>query len=154
MLSLLEDFGFRRGKADLCRFHLTAVCRRKGAHWDVGVVPYLADGRLSSADPQPGCAPQYRLVCQGNDSEIEHVMARWAGCYEEWRASPGMRSRHFIRDVVEVCGVPVSVSQKRWDFGMPGMSGIWYKVSTTGKPELKQAVRARLAELVAQLSKP
>lgn len=146
-----KDFGFRKGRAEFCTYHLAEVCEWKPSDWDVVVVPYLLNGKLRRVKPQPGCTQVYRLVCQGNDSEIEHLTARWAGCYEAWRASTEMRSQHFIRDVVEKCGVPVRVRQRRWDQGLPGLSGVWYKVSTTSKPELKEAIRARLDEFVAQL---
>lgn len=146
-----SKLGFRGGTANLCNRHLAFVCKSRDSGWSVVVVPYLANGGLRKVAPKPGCEPKYSLVCQATDSEIEHVMARWAGCYDEWRACAGMRSRHFIRDVVEKSGVPVDVRQRRWDYGMPGMSGIRYKVYTTDKIELKAAVRARLLKFISEL---
>jgi hypothetical protein len=93
--------------------------------------------------------PRLHLIADEDDSEIEFAVANWAGVWDEWCENDGLtRNLRFIHDVVEKCGVPVSVRKKSWGGWYPGLSGVWYKVYTTDPNALKEAVKAKVAELL------
>ena len=91
-------------------------------------------------------------VASSEDGEISEELLTWSGLSELWQEHGLLGDYDFLRDVAEHCDC-IDISTEQWGGDAPGLSGIWYSVTTRDPSRLRKEMRSRLENLIAEKSK-
>lgn len=93
--------------------------------------------------------PNWQVIVDADDDEIEAQLLHWAGLEALWSTSETNRSRsNLVDDVVEHC-LAVEIVRETWDAGAPGRSGVWHTISTNDPEGLRAEMRERVEQLLS-----
>jgi hypothetical protein len=92
-------------------------------------------------------APQ-EIAC-ADDGEIGGELLDWSGLSKMWHEHGLSGGYDFLRDVAEHCG-SIDISTEQWGGDAPGLSGVWYSVSTRDPDQLRSEMQSRVQLLIGQ----
>jgi hypothetical protein len=88
-------------------------------------------------------------IASADDGEISGVLLDWSGLSGVWNEEDLAGDHEFLRDVAEQCeGIDISTEQ--WGGDAPGLSGVWYTVSTRDPDQLRGQMQSRVQQLIDQ----
>jgi hypothetical protein len=88
-------------------------------------------------------------IASADDSEIGGELLDWSGLSEIWQERGLAGNYDFLRDVAEHCG-SIEIGTEQWGGDAPGLSGVWYTVSTRDPDKLQADMQARVHQLIDQ----
>ena len=92
-------------------------------------------------------APQE--IASADDGEIGGELLDWSGFSKVWHEQGLAGDYDFLRDVAEHCG-SIDISMEQWGGDAPGLSGVWYTVSTSDPGQLRGEMQSRVQLLIGQ----
>lgn len=92
-------------------------------------------------------APQE--IASADDGEIGGELLDWSGLSKMWHEHGLAADYDFFRDVAEHCA-SIDISTEQWGGDAPGLSGVWYSVSTRDADKLRAEMQSRVQQLVDQ----
>lgn len=92
-------------------------------------------------------APQE--IASADDGEIGGELLDWSGLSKVWQEHGLAGDYDFLRDVVEHCHC-IDISTEEWGGSAPGLSGVWYTVTTRDPDRLRAEMQARVQKLIDQ----
>ena len=90
-----------------------------------------------------------REIASADDGEIGDELLDWSGLSELWHERGLAGEYDFLRDVVEHCS-SIDISTEQWGGDAPGLSGVWYTVSTKDADKLRAEMQSRVQQLIDQ----
>ena len=90
-----------------------------------------------------------REIASADDGEIGDELLDWSGLSELWHERGLAGEYDFLRDVAEHCA-SIDISTEQWGGDAPGLSGVWYTVSTKVPDQLRSEMRSRVQQLIDQ----
>jgi hypothetical protein len=88
-------------------------------------------------------------IASADDGEIGGELLDWSGLSKLWNEQGLARDYDFLRDVAEHCG-SIDISTEQWGGDAPGLSGVWYTVSTRDPDHLRSEMMTRVLQLFDQ----
>jgi hypothetical protein len=88
-------------------------------------------------------------LASADDGEIGGELLDWSGLSKVWHEQGLAGDYDFLRDVAEHCG-SIDISTEQWGGDAPGLSGVWYAVSTRDPDKLRGEMQARVQQLIDQ----
>ena len=92
-------------------------------------------------------APQE--IASADDGEIGGELLDWSGLSKVWQEQGLAGDYDFLRDVAEHCA-SIDISTEQWGGDAPGLSGVWYTVSTREPDQLRSEMQTRVQQLIDQ----
>jgi len=88
-------------------------------------------------------------IASADDGEIGDELLDWSGLSELWHERGLAGECDFLRDVAEHCA-SIDISTEQWGGDAPGLSGVWYTVSTRDPDQLRGEMLSRVQQLFDQ----
>jgi hypothetical protein len=88
-------------------------------------------------------------IASADDGEIGGELLDWSGLSELWHERGLAGEYDFLRHVAEHCA-SIDISTEQWGGDAPGLSGVWYTVSTTDPDQLRREMLSRFQQLFDQ----
>ena len=88
-------------------------------------------------------------IASADDGEIGSELLDWSGLSKIWEKEKLGEYYCFFSDVAEKCNC-IDFSTEQWGGEVPGLSGVWYDVSTTDADELRKEMETIVHNLIAQ----
>jgi hypothetical protein len=88
-------------------------------------------------------------IASADDGEIGGELLDWSGLSKMWHEHGLAGDYDFLRDVAEHCA-SIDISTEQWGGDAPGLSGVWYSVSTRDADKLRAEMQSRVQQLVDQ----
>ena len=92
-------------------------------------------------------APQE--IASADDGEIGGELLDWSGLSNVWQEQGLAGDYDFLRDVAEHCEC-IDISTEQWGGDAPGLSGVWFNVTTRDPERLRAEMQARAKKLIDQ----
>lgn len=92
-------------------------------------------------------APQE--IASADDGEIGGELLEWSGLSKVWEEQGLARDYDFLSDVAEHCQC-IDISTEQWGGDAPGLSGVWYTVTTRDPDHLRAEMLRRLETMVRE----
>jgi hypothetical protein len=94
-------------------------------------------------------AKRLEEIASADDGEIGGELLDWSGLSKIWSEDSLAGDYDFLRDVAEHCG-SIDISTEQWGGDAPGLSGVWYTVSTSDPDKLRAEMQSRVQLLIGQ----
>ncbi len=88
-------------------------------------------------------------IASADDGEIGGELLDWSGLSKIWHEQGLAGDYDFLRDVAERCTF-IDISTEQWGGDTPGLSGVWYTVSTKDPDRLRAEMQVRVQLLIEQ----
>jgi hypothetical protein len=88
-------------------------------------------------------------IASADDGEIGGELLDWSGLSKMWHELGLGGDYDFLRDVAEHCA-SIDISTEQWGGDAPGLSGVWYTVSTRDPDQLRSEMQSRVQQLIDQ----
>ncbi len=88
-------------------------------------------------------------IASADDGEIGGELLDWSGLSKVWHEQGLAGDYDFLRDVAEHCA-SIDISTEQWGGDAPGLSGVWYTVSTRDPDQLRGQMQSRVQLLIGQ----
>jgi hypothetical protein len=88
-------------------------------------------------------------IASADDGEIGGELLDWSGLSKIWHEQGLAGDYDFLRDVAERCA-SIDISTEQWGGDAPGLSGVWYTVSTRDPEKLRAEMQSRVQLLIDQ----
>jgi hypothetical protein len=88
-------------------------------------------------------------IASADDGEIGDELLDWSGLSKLWNEQGLAGDYDFFRDVAEHCA-SIDISTEQWGGDAPGLSGVWYTVSTRDPDQLRSEMMTRVQQLFDQ----
>ena len=94
-------------------------------------------------------AKRLEEIASADDGEIGGELLDWSGLSKIWNEHSLAGDYDFLRDVAEHCA-SIDISTEQWGGDAPGLSGVWYTVSTRDPDQLRREMLSRVQQLFDQ----
>jgi len=94
-------------------------------------------------------AKRLEEIASADDGEIGGELLDWSGLSKMWNEQGLSGDYDFLRDVAEHCA-SIDISTEPWGGDAPGLSGVWYTVSTRDPDQLRREMLSRVQQLFDQ----
>ena len=94
-------------------------------------------------------AKRLEEIASADDGEIGDELSDWSGLSKMWHEHGLAGDYDFLRDVAEHCA-SIDISTEQWGGDAPGLSGVWYTVSTREPDQLRSEMQTRVQQLIDQ----
>jgi hypothetical protein len=94
-------------------------------------------------------AKRLEEIASADDGEIGGELLDWSGLSKIWNEQGLAGDYDFLRDVAEHCA-SIGISTEQWGGDAPGLSGVWYTVSTRDPDQLRSEMLSRVQQLFDQ----
>jgi hypothetical protein len=88
-------------------------------------------------------------IASADDGEIGGELLDWSGLSKTWHDHGLVGDYDFLRDVSEHCQC-IDISTEQWGGDAPGLSGVWYTVTTSDPDRLRVEMQSRVQKLIDQ----
>jgi hypothetical protein len=88
-------------------------------------------------------------IASADDGEIGGELLDWSGLSKMWHEHGLAGDYDFLRDVAEHCA-SIDISTEQWGGDAPGLSGVWYTVSTRDPDKLRGEMQSHVQLLIGQ----
>jgi hypothetical protein len=88
-------------------------------------------------------------IASADDGEIGGELLDWSGLSNVWHEQGLAGDYDFLRDVAKHCG-SIDISTEQWGGDAPGLSGVWYTVSTRDPDQLRSEMQSCVQLLISQ----
>ena len=88
-------------------------------------------------------------IASADDGEIGGELLEWSRLSGIWQGQGLAGDYDFLRDVAEHCS-SIDISTKQWGGDAPGLSGVWYTVSTRDPDKLRAEMQSHIQQLIDQ----
>ena len=88
-------------------------------------------------------------IASADDGEIGSELLDWSGLSKIWEKEKLGEYYCFFSDVAEKCNC-IDFTTKQWGGESPGLSGVWFDVSTTKADKLRKEMEAIVKNLIVQ----
>jgi hypothetical protein len=88
-------------------------------------------------------------IASADDGEIGSELLDWSGLSQIWENEKLGEYYCFLNDVAEKCN-SIDFTTEQWGGEAPGLSGVWFDVSTTNADKLRKEMEAIVKDLIVQ----